>query len=437
MLFFNFNKIKKLPISLEKYAIITIKRIEVPRDLLWMKGDENSMKYTLMNKENPVLSFETYTTATGATKVKNELTLNQEMLPVDYDGNIKNYINRRKAPKHREHIEKLLIQLGAQNIEGYIDVCNAASLTDTFWVRNEDKPLTWAEVSLYQNEFDENIARIAIDGGNASFSNTSPELSVDGQYAKCWIREGDDLYLLKRGSQRYSHREVHAEYYASQIISTICTDSVEYEIVYHNEKVASKCHIFTSEEFGYSPISSFYNHRFGTDPTDFLKEFEKYDDGMNYRRMVVADALILNIDRHLGNFGYLVNNDTQIPAKMAPAFDFNRSMLFNLTDQQFGKENLNEIVATPFTDGAFITNAKEVLTEEIISDLKNMRGFKFKNSSIENWPNNRLSKYEQFIDSQIDNILGQTRKIIHNIPQIKRSKIVFPNCAAKESEIEK
>ena len=52
-----------------------------------------------------------------------------------------------------------------------------------------------------------------------------------------------------------------------------------------------------------------------------------------FRRMVL-DAVILNIDRHLGNFGVLFDTDTMEIQTMAPVFDNNRSLLFDLDDDQ-------------------------------------------------------------------------------------------------------
>ncbi len=55
------------------------------------------------------------------------------------------------------------------------------------------------------------------------------------------------------------------------------------------------------------------------------------------RRMFVLDALILNIDRHLGNVGFLFDNDSMRIEGMAPVYDNNRSLLF-----QFDTETLEK-----------------------------------------------------------------------------------------------
>lgn len=39
--------------------------------------------------------------------------------------------------------------------------------------------------------------------------------------------------------------------------------------------------------------------------------------------MIIADAVMLNQDRHLGNFGFIVENDTGKIVKTAPLYDHN------------------------------------------------------------------------------------------------------------------
>ena len=93
---------------------------------------------------------------------------------------------------------------------------HALSLNDTFWIKTVDSKLQWKNVSLYENQFDETIAKIAFEGGlyGKEFTTTSPEFGTSGSFAKCWVKEDDGIYLLKRGSERESRRadETEAEY---------------------------------------------------------------------------------------------------------------------------------------------------------------------------------------------------------------------------------
>lgn len=58
---------------------------------------------------------------------------------------------------------------------------------------------------FYRNEFDQLIREAAFDGSASisALSTTSPEFGTDGNYAKCWVREDDDVYLYKTGSSHY------------------------------------------------------------------------------------------------------------------------------------------------------------------------------------------------------------------------------------------
>lgn len=363
------------------------------------------MEYTLMNKDIELLSFITTHNKYGGIRAEITDVKQPDLLPVGFKGDILRFIERRRAPKHRKYIQSILKQLGAENVEGFIEISHGASLTDTFWVRNDADKKTWEAVSLYRNEFDENIARIAFEGGTGSLSTTTPELSVDGNYAKCWVREGENLYLLKRGSETYG-REVFAEYYASQLAEVFCREAVHYDLIQHHQHLATKCKIFTCEETGFSQMTYYVENPYSVTVNEVLSVIEKFEDGENFRRMMVLDALILNIDRHLGNFGFLIDNETQTPLRMAPVFDNNRSMLFNLSDERFMAEDMETLIDIfPRFEGEFNLNAHAMLNDSIKNDLKNLRDFSFQKNERYNWPDARLRKYEAFIVSQIDKIL--------------------------------
>lgn len=375
------------------------------------------MFYTLMNKDRETVRFRTYRNEYGSIRADGVEVLRDDLLPPEYTGDIIRFLDGRKAPKHRKHVQSILKQLGAEDVEGYIRVSNAASLTDTFWVRDEEAPKTWEVVSLYRNDFDENIARIAFEGGSGTLSTTTPELSVDGNYAKCWIKEDGELFLLKRGSETYG-REVFAEYYASQLAEAICNESVRYDLVRHHGHLATKCRIFTSEGRGFSPMMYHVENPHSVSVREALAIIEKYGDGENFRRMMVFDALTLNIDRHLGNFGLLVDNETLAPLGMAPVFDHNRSMLFNLSDERFMAQDMDGLIDIyPRLMGEFNLNANDMLTDEIINDLRNLSGFQFSRHGRFDWPEERLGKFEHFIDRQIDKILNRKKLFISRFEQ--------------------
>ena len=97
---------------------------------------------------------------------------------------------------------RLLADCGCRSLEGFLQVTHAASLNDTFWVKEADSPLCWAEVSLYANAFDPGITAAALTGSPtpAALSAPSPEFTTGGRCPKCWQRDRDGIHLYKAGS---------------------------------------------------------------------------------------------------------------------------------------------------------------------------------------------------------------------------------------------
>lgn len=364
--------------------------------------------FLLMNKDVPVLEFTTYRDALNEVYFQEEKRFDAA-LPIGYES-IGQWIEDRQAPKHREHIEKLLKMCGCYDLDAYIRVTMALTLNDTFWVKPADKDVKWNEVSLYCNKFNEVIARLAFEGGlyGQNFSSTSPEFGTDGAYAKCWVREGNEIYLYKAGTSGFSNAglEPFSEVYSSQIAEKICNRSVTYHIDRYHGKVISKCQLFTSEKYGFVPISKILPKRFRVQ--DLLNLYAAYESEDDFRRMVVLDALVLNTDRHAGNHGLLVDNDTLKPIMMAPIFDNNQGLLPYAVDENF--ENLEQYLQTkgPRIGSDFNEIAYQMLTPEIKADLINLKGFQFTRGKID-LPEERIKALEQLVNRQIDKILNNIR----------------------------
>lgn len=161
--------------------------------------------------------------------------------------------------------------------------------------------------------------------------------------------------------------------------------------------------LFTSEETGLVKISEL-EQTTRTIP-ELLTLFESVGDGDIFRRMCVLDALILNVDRHLGNFGMLVNNDTQNVTGAAPIFDHNRSLLFDLDTAQLEDPDWYIHRCRPGIGADFILTARGLMTDAIRSDLKNMAGFSFRQHDAIQADDLRLRRLSAVVNRQIEHIL--------------------------------
>ena len=124
--------------------------------------------------------------------------------------------------------------------------------------------------------------------------------------------------------------------------------------------------------------------------------------------MLVLDALILNTDRYFGNFGFLVENETNRIIAPAPLFDHGNS-LFNFAggDDLESDETLTRYANTlfPCVYDDFISAAKGVLTPERKKGLRRLLGFKFKKHSRYNLPEHRLRLIEHQIQRRAQQLL--------------------------------
>lgn len=359
------------------------------------------MSYLLLNKDSVWLEFHCEQNEYLETTAREDVW-HTGLRPFGYT-NLTDFLERRKAPKHRAHIAQLLRESGCETLEGYLNVTHALSLNDTFWVRQADSGLQWRDVSLYQNPFNAIISEAAFDGCGSSsgLSSTSPEFSTDGQYAKCWMREGDTVWLYKSGG--VFGLEPVSEYLASQLAGCLCPGAVSYGLgVYHNALI-SKCPLFTSESYGLAKAAVLTKDR---TVSGFLRYFESIGSGELFRRMCILDALILNIDRHSGNFGILYQNDTMQPLKMAPVFDNNRSLLFDLDNDQLEHTDWCIRHCSPRLGTDFIVTAKALLTDPIRNDLQNLRSFRFAPHPDLPLDAGRLDRLDQIVQHQLRHILA-------------------------------
>ena len=257
----------------------------------------------------------------------------------------------------------------------------------------------WKDCNLYDNEFSNAIALTAFNGMGSSIERldwiSSPEFSTNGMLAKCWRRIDGKVCLFKSGTEGAANTgfEPYSEYYASQIAAAMGLNHVEYSLNKFKGYLCSTCNIFTSDKFGYLPAGRILS----------------VDEALNDERFAnifFFDALIFNADRHLGNFGYLVDNDKNEIVGVAPIFD-NGYGLFSLALYRPG-DKLDE-----FSDLAkYISRVKPALyskwlgfpggiTKTMLVRMKALKGFRFKKHKYYNLPQDRLSAIEKFLQKRI------------------------------------
>lgn len=117
---------------------------------------------------------------------------------------------------------------------------------------------------------------------------------------------------------------------------------------------------------------------------------------------VYLDALILNPDRHYGNFGVLFDTDTMQVTKMAPVFDHNKSLFPELDEDELAKPVLH---CQSRLGLDFVSTARSLLTDDIRADLKNLLGLSFVQHPEFRLSDTRVNRLNEIVHSQIQQIL--------------------------------
>ena len=379
------------------------------------------MHYIVRHFDLPLLEFEadmdSAETNLRIVKVYDE---NRAFLPlnltVSEDG-LGRWLRHRTIPKNRAYVDALLSKVGLSLNRplGIITVCKGLSLNDCFWVDAEGSGDTFAKVNLYDNRFSQVLAAIAFTGYGSSVRTSlasCPEFSTNGMLPKCWRRMNGKIYLYKGGTVGFSNTgfEPYSELYAYQVAQAMGLDAIRYTLTKDLKKtLCSKCELFTSKEYSYLPVGQLV-------PKGGMKAVRAYYETLGQpfvdalEDMVVFDAVICNTDRHYGNFGVLVKNETNAIAAPAPLFDHGNS-LFSLggaelwEDQKAFDRYARALLPLAYDD--FFAEAKAVLRPRHRAMLHKLLEFRFdRRAAHYNLPPKRLKMIEKEVQRRARVLLG-------------------------------
>lgn len=326
------------------------------------------------------------------------------------------WLKHRTIPKNRAYVHNFLSKCGL-NINrpmAIINISKGLSLNDCYWVVEEGFKGTFDNYNLYDNRFSQVLALIAFTGYGSSIRsslNSSPEFTTNGMLPKCWRRNNGRIMLYKGGTKGASNtgNEPYSEYYAAQIAKTLGVNAIDYGLSKWKGELCSACEIFTSKDHSFLPVGRLVTSGGMMAVREYYEKLgNEFVNALN--DMIVFDAIIANTDRHFGNFGFIVDNKTNMIVSPAPLFDHGNS-LFNFAgrDDLENDEALNTYADTlaPCVYDDFIGTAKKMLTSKHREGLRKLLTFRFKKHSRYNLPNKRLKLLEKLIQSRAKLLLEE------------------------------
>lgn len=396
---------------------------------------ETIASYMLCSKDNPLIHFclqRELEEVFGETQYKYRIKVldvvegNRKLLPLSLKRNLNgksllSWINHRKAPKNRQFVNRIMEAIeDSRNPLKYVDISHALSLNDAYWITNDEVPARWKDFNLYDHPFDDVLAYVAFTGYQEKVQGvvTSPELTSSGMLKKCWTKREDGIFLLKGDDliPRPDRRsQATMEFYAAQVAQKMRFEHVGYDLEeFHHrngdKEIVCKCKLFTSEDVGFiNAYEYFFAKGFDAmenDPGELSSQaiMSRLYGEKEYQDMMIFDSLICNQDRHLGNFGYLVDNNTGEFLRPAPIFDNGFSLLAGASRN--GLENLEDYISS--ISGKYLEfdmQARLFVMPRHASGLRSLVDFEFERHPHYNVSDEAIEKLSRMIRLRAKRIL--------------------------------
>lgn len=305
-----------------------------------------------MNKNTPVLSFDYDLENHKALDIRD--VINPEFAPpglVDKQGKFTtselNYWWRHRAiPASRAHVDRLLENLKLESTLELAEKSFGLSLSDCYWLNDDDDPKQWADINFFDNEFTDDLGFLTLGQDSlssspgvpdyASLRLSSPNSTLGGDLLKKWKIIGGDRVLLKAGVG-FANQEPYNELIAGDLHVRVMKrgDFVPYWLVEDNRRVYSACtNMLDSDEELVAAWDLVRNVKQPNNLSDLQFYVRRCEDlGLDpdavmdeLSRMFATDFILANRDRHYRNFGVIRNVETLEVTRLAPVFDTGSSL---------------------------------------------------------------------------------------------------------------
>lgn len=319
------------------------------------------------------------------------------------------WLRHRTIPANRAYAQNFLSKNGLSENDfiGILQICKGLSLTDCYWITYPNDQKTFAEVNLFDNRFSQVLSQIAFTGYGSSLASkfrSSPEFTTNGMLPKAWRRKEGKVLLYKGGTSGLANtgKEPYSEFYAAQVAEAMGIPHVTYGLSKWKGQLCSTCELFTSKDISFVPASTLIS-------TSRISQIIDWFDDHGWKNdladMLVLDAIIRNTDRHLGNFGFLVDNHTNQLLRPAPIFDNGLSLYCYVMDNDLNNLSEQEKTLAPALYADFDEVALHVIGQKQKQELRHLLTFKFKKHSRYNLSDERIKMLESAIQGKVRYLL--------------------------------
>ena len=336
------------------------------------------MIFSLMHKNDMVLQMD----LDEAASLRRVRIANKQLLPVGGQMNgmkLSEWWKDRAVPKSRKGCLPALKKLG-YNSTGSMLVDNLAlSLNDCYWIKPQNKDITWEQVSLYRNNFTDIFGEYTFNSFEKDINRTKfSSAASQGELQKKWMIDKDGNRILIKGNYGDQYQQSINEVFASLIhqkqgvMPFTKYDFIKVKTETQEDGLGCMCKNFCSEQIesfsAWEAIQLIKNRPNENYYMKLRKACEILGMNMQYFDMyidylIATDFLITNTDRHMNNIAILRNADTLQVVGFSPIYDSGNSMFFRTKDMPI--RNLRDVKTHSF-DTSEIKMLKLIKNRNII-----------------------------------------------------------------------
>lgn len=390
-----------------------------------MKGEKLSPIKLIMCGNHPVLTFE-YDPVSGHVRSLGEI-LDLNHLPLEFTSHgkpvlcaerIDEWWSLRAIPSTRDGIRRVLESLGMESTVELLDQTYGLSLSDQYWVKQEDDPVTWKDVNFFDNPFDESLGKLILTSYSSSrdIDFNAPDVSTGGDLPKRWTidKSTGRRLLIKSGR---TGQEPMNEVITSKLCKRLGITAVSYSPARIDNRMACTCEdMLTSHEelvSAWQVLQSVKKVKGLNSHDQWIHAATSFGaDGQAVRDAtddwLVVDYLMRNTDRHYNNFGLIRDTET-LTIRPAPIYDTGAS----LWNGEFDVDG-RDWATKPFYPESGTSSALQQL--RLVEDWN-----RFDLAALSDWPDEaayELSRMRVFaperldaIRTQLENRIGMVRKM--------------------------
>ncbi len=339
--------------------------------------------------------------------------------------NLSEWFKGRGIPSWRDKLDLLLHRLNIVAPYELLDKAFGLSLSDQYWLKPFNSDISYDDINFFDNFFDyaEFMEASLSTNSNPITKESSlktPNNTTDGMLKKAWIIEDDTRYLLK-GGYKNEIMQPFNEVLASEICKRLGFNYVPYTIDIYKDMVVSKCPCFINKDTEYVSCYQIKNnmkrHDNKEDYEEYIKKLEEHNienAREKVENMYILDFLIMNEDRHLGNYGIIRDVNTLNWLDVAPIFDNGQSLNIEYYDEE-------EVHISG--SGRFFYEVKPF--EEIIKVVKDLKRIDIsKLDGLVEWFDNLLHQYQNITkmsDTRINRLCILLNRQINKLKSLRES----------------